>query len=85
MDGKKKRSRSWWRALALMTNIGVTMVASVLIGYYMGHYLDIFLFRKEDSWMTIIFSLFGVAAGFRGVFRLVNSALGDGGENGGKE
>lgn len=74
---RKKESPKVWRALALMTNLGITLAASVLIGYYMGHYLDLFLFHKPDSWMTIIFSLFGIAAGFRGVFRLVNQSLND--------
>lgn len=82
---RKKESPAVWRVLGLMTNVGVTLAASVLIGYYMGHYLDIFLFHRTDSWMTIIFSLFGVAAGFRGVFRLINSSLGNGCKNGGKE
>jgi ATP synthase protein I len=85
---KKRESPKVWRVLGLMTNLGITLAASVFIGYYMGHYLDLFLFHKPDSWMTILFSLFGIAAGFRGVFRLVNQALGDSDdthEDGGKE
>ncbi len=35
----KKKSASGWKALNLATNLGITMAASVLIGYYMGHYL----------------------------------------------
>ncbi len=53
------------------------MAASVIIGYYIGHYLDKWLFDRTDFWLTIIFSLFGIAAGFRGVFRLINQTLGD--------
>ncbi len=71
----RKKLEATWRALGLMTNIGITLAVSVLIGYYAGHYLDRWILHKKDSWFTIVFSLFGVGAGFRGVFRLLNQAL----------
>lgn len=76
----EKKGASGWRALGLMTNIGITMAASVFLGYFMGHYLDKWLLHKKDSWFTLIFALFGVAAGFRGVFRLINQSLREGGK-----
>jgi len=42
----KKRGSSAWRALSLMTNLGITLAASVLIGYYIGYYLDKWIFIK---------------------------------------
>ncbi|HAA89103.1 MAG: Uncharacterized protein XD63_0576 [Thermoanaerobacterales bacterium 50_218] len=72
-----RKGVTFWRALSLMTNIGLTMAASVLIGYFMGHYLDKWILHKEDSWFTIVFSLFGIAAGFRVIFRLINESLQD--------
>ncbi len=78
----KKKSASAWRALNLATSIGITMAASVLIGYYIGHYLDKWILHDKMLWATFIFSLFGIAAGFRGVFRLINQTLDD---DGGKE
>jgi F0F1-type ATP synthase assembly protein I len=75
---KKKGSSSAWRALGLMTNIGVTMAASVAIGYYIGHYLDLWLLHQKVSWFTLFFSLCGIGAGFKGVFRLIDQTLQDG-------
>ena len=84
--GKKKNSSSIWRVLGLMTNIGITLAASVLIGYYMGYYLDRWLFHKTGYVMTMVFSLFGVAAGFRAVFKMINTTLDkDEGNGGNKE
>ncbi|HHW41906.1 MAG TPA: AtpZ/AtpI family protein [Syntrophomonadaceae bacterium] len=79
---KKKDSpaAAAWRVLGLMTNIGITLAAAVLIGYYMGHYLDRWLLHRTDSWFTIIFALFGIAAGFRAVFRMLNQSLDGGGK-----
>ena len=71
----KKKSASPWLALNLATNLGVTMAASVLIGYYIGHYLDIRILHDQTPWMTLVFLLFGVAAGFRAVLRLINQSL----------
>jgi F0F1-type ATP synthase assembly protein I len=45
---KKKESTSVWKTLGLMTNIGVTLAAAVLIGYYMGYYLDQWIFGKTN-------------------------------------
>lgn len=77
---KKNKGASGWRVLGLMTNIGFTLAASVFIGFYMGHYLDQWLLHKTGSWFTVIFSLFGIAAGFRVVFQLLNQSVDDGGK-----
>lgn len=83
--GKKKDSPSVWHVLGLMTNIGITLAASVFIGYYMGYYLDRWLFHKTGYVMTIIFSLFGIAAGFRAVFSMINKILDKDEGNGGNK
>ncbi len=75
----KKSSSAAWRALSLATSIGITMAASVAIGYYIGHYLDLWILHNSKlPWFTFIFSLFGIGAGFRGVFKLIDQALQDG-------
>ncbi len=77
----KKKSVSAWRALNLATSIGITMAASVFLGYYIGHYLDKWILHDPNPpWFTFIFSLFGIAAGFHGIFRLINQSLDDGGK-----
>ncbi len=80
----KKKGNSAWRALGLMTNIGITLAASVLIGYYIGYYLDKWIFNQNGYIMTMIFSLIGVGAGFRTVFRMIKS-LDDGKRDGGNK
>jgi ATP synthase protein I len=76
----KKKSSSAWRVLALTTNLGVTMAATVFIGYYIGHYLDKWILHDPKTpWLTFVFSLLGIAAGFRGIFRLINQSLDDDG------
>jgi ATP synthase protein I len=78
MAGKK--GDAGWKALSLATNIGITLAASVYLGYLLGHYLDKWILHGTGMpWFTFVFSLFGIAAGFRGVFRLINQTLDDGG------
>ena len=75
----KKKGASAWQALNLVTTLGVTMAASVFVGYYIGHYLDKWILHDPKMpWLTFVFSLLGVAAGFRGVIRLINQSLDDG-------
>lgn len=76
---RERRAAAAWRVLGLMTNIGITLAASVLIGYYMGHYLDRWLLHRTDSWFTIFFALCGIGAGFRAVFRMLSDTLDGGG------
>ena len=45
----KKKSASAWRALNLATSIGITMAASVFIGYYIGHYLDKWILHDQNA------------------------------------
>jgi ATP synthase protein I len=77
----KKKSKSPWMALNLATNLGVTMAASVLIGYYIGHYLDERVLHDQTPWLTLVFLLLGVAAGFRAVLRLISQTVDEGDED----
>ncbi|MGD0153761.1 MAG: AtpZ/AtpI family protein [Thermacetogeniaceae bacterium] len=77
----KKKGSTGWRALNLATTLGITLAASVFLGYYIGHYLDMWILHNPKTpWFTFIFSLLGIAAGFRGVFRLINESVEDGGK-----
>ncbi len=55
------------RELARLSSIGVTMVASTAIGLAIGYGLDRLFGTKP--WLTLTFSLFGIAAGFLNFFR----------------
>ncbi|MBI5167703.1 MAG: AtpZ/AtpI family protein [candidate division NC10 bacterium] len=47
--------------------MGITLVAATAIGLAMGYYLDKWL--HTSPWLTILFLLFGIAAGFLNIFR----------------
>jgi ATP synthase protein I len=53
--------------LAKLSIIGIEMVVSTFIGLAIGIYLD----KKFETapWLTIVFLIIGIIAGFRNIFR----------------
>ena len=68
--GKKqlRRARLWLD----VSVIGIQFPVAIAIGYFFGRWLDKFL--GTEPWMMIIFSLFGIAAGFVNLFRITAQA-----------
>lgn len=64
-DDQKKRDL---RQLVEASSIGWMFPIAIGLGYVMGHYLDKWL--GTDPWLTIIFTLLGIIAAFRNLFRL---------------
>ncbi|HJQ38037.1 MAG TPA: AtpZ/AtpI family protein [Thermoanaerobaculia bacterium] len=64
-DDKKARDM---RQLVEASSIGWMFPIAIGIGYVMGHYLDKWL--GTDPWLTVIFTLLGIIAAFRNLFRL---------------
>jgi ATP synthase protein I len=58
---------SVWRQMARLSTIGVAMVAATAIGLAIGYGLDRLL--STSPWLTLLFTLFGIAAGFLNLFR----------------
>ncbi len=60
--------------LGFLTQLGITIIASIFVGVIVGYYLD----RVFHSGfiMTIIFLIFGVIAGFLNVYRMINNMEG---------
>ena len=58
----KDNQASLWRQLAGLSSLGITFAAAIAIGAGIGIVLDRWL--ETSPWLTIIFFLFGVAAGF---------------------
>jgi ATP synthase protein I len=54
------------KALGSLASMGIAMVVSTFIGLAMGIYLDKFF--GTAPWLTIIFLLLGIAAGFRNIY-----------------
>lgn len=61
--GDREQRRS---GLAVAT-VGITLVVSMAVGFWMGSWLDGRL--GTYPWLTIVFFLFGLAAGFRELYR----------------
>ena len=66
LDQKPKKFGDDWRKYG---NLGAEFVASVLIGTLGGYGLDYLLHTKP--WIMIVGFIFGAAAGFRSLFRLL--------------
>jgi len=55
------------RQLARLSTIGIALVAATAIGLLIGYGLDRWL--GTGPWLTMLFTLFGIAAGFLNLFR----------------
>ena len=60
------KDKAFLKSLALLSQVGITIVACVLIGVFLGRFLDWLL--GTTPWLLIVFSLFGVAAAFKSLF-----------------
>jgi ATP synthase protein I len=63
----------WGGPLALITQLGLTMVGSILIGLLLGLWIDSHFGTRP--WGTLLLSLAGIAAGSFGVYRLVAASI----------
>lgn len=59
------------RSLVFFSQISFTMVASVLLGVFLGKFIDRLL--GTAPWMLLVFSLLGVGAAFKSVFDMSKS------------
>ncbi|MCW8984649.1 MAG: AtpZ/AtpI family protein [Thermoanaerobaculales bacterium] len=68
--GKKqlRRARLWLD----VSIVGVQFPVAIVLGYFFGRWLD-GMFNTRP-WMTMIFALFGIAAGFVNLFRITAQA-----------
>lgn len=62
-----KQPKGLFGQLAKVSIIGIEMVVSTFVGLAMGIYLDKWL--ETSPWLTILFLIFGIAAGFINIFR----------------
>ncbi|RJP56853.1 MAG: AtpZ/AtpI family protein [Deltaproteobacteria bacterium] len=74
-----ENKRKLFRLIGRYSTIGLEMVISVVIGILFGWWLDR-LFNTKP-WLTIVFMLFGIAAGFRSLFKLLKDIKKDDGIN----
>jgi ATP synthase protein I len=55
------------RQLARLSTIGISLVAATAIGLLIGYGLDRWFGTRP--WLTMVFTLFGIVAGFLNLFR----------------
>lgn len=55
-----------FRALAELANMAFVLVASTMVGFFFGRYLDKWL--TTSPWFTLIMLILGVATGFKAVY-----------------
>jgi len=71
LESGAKQARSMFNALSA-SSVGLELGISVMLGLVGGYYLDRYL--GTTPWMMLLFLVFGLIAGFRGVLRAVNRA-----------
>lgn len=67
-----------YRRYLRFSTVGLELGFAVIIGLVVGQYLDKWL--GTEPWLLLLFLIFGMAAGFRSVFRLLkdmNTGNGD--------
>jgi len=71
MDSRKEK-RDAYRQLGAFMSAGMVFPVSIAIGYAIGHYLDGWL---GTTYLTIIFLVFGIVAGFVSFFRTISKVM----------
>ena len=64
----KEEDKGLLRSIAMLSTLGFTMVIATMIGLAIGVWLDSKL--NTSPWLTIIFLLIGIAAGFNKVIQV---------------
>ncbi|WP_457640043.1 AtpZ/AtpI family protein [Persephonella sp.] len=63
---EKKEKKGFIQYLSIGT-IGLHLVSGIVVGVLLGYFLDRYF--GTSPWLTIIFFFFGVAAGFRNMYK----------------
>jgi len=63
---KKEQPADFVKALSMLSQIGITIVACIGVGIFIGWLLDRVL--GTSPWLLLVFSLLGIVAAFRSIF-----------------
>ena len=66
----KKNNKNMYKNLALITQVGLSIVTPILLGVYLGGLLDKKL--NTNGIFTLILILLGAGAGFLNLFKLID-------------
>ncbi len=65
----KENNNGLLKKAAWLSSLGIAMVVATFMGLYIGVYLDDKFSTKP--WLTIIFLILGIMAGFRNIYTLI--------------
>ncbi|MBI5408174.1 MAG: AtpZ/AtpI family protein [Nitrospirae bacterium] len=68
---EKEKKGEFFRYLGVASTVGINLVICTFIGFALGYYLlDRFL--NTFPWLTVVFTLLGIAAGFKYLFKVAS-------------
>ncbi len=67
------KTKKWIDLVSKYGTIGLEMGICVFLGVVIGAYLDKFL--HTEPWLTILFTLFGIIAGFKSLYKLAHDLM----------
>ena len=67
-DDRRRRAAASLRRTADASSIGLAFPIAIAIGYFFGAWLDRVF--STGPWLTVVFSIFGIAGGFVNAFRI---------------
>jgi len=70
--GQRGGGNEFARALAVLAQIGVTIIACIAVGIFLGRFLDNLL--GTTPWLLIVFTFLGIAAAFKSIFDFAKKA-----------
>lgn len=73
MNLKTPKAKKWVDLVSRYGTIGLEMGICVFLGVLSGAYLDKFF--HTEPWLTILFTLFGLVAGFKSLFKLARELM----------
>lgn len=74
MNSPKDDNRRSFQQMSSLLSAGMVFPVSTAIGYGVGYFLDRLF---GTTWLTIVFLLFGIVAGFVSFFRAISAATKD--------
>lgn len=65
----RRENYKWVKGAGLASSVGIVLVVSTAVGFFLGSWLDERL--ATYPWLTLLFTILGMVAGFIEVFRIV--------------
>lgn len=71
---ENKQEKPLFKQLLEASSVGIQLVISTFVGFAIGYFLDKLL--KTSPWLTIVFLIIGITAGFRELLRVARKQNG---------